>query len=829
MKRVLFALFGLLLSVPAFAAILPAGYTQVEYIESTGTQYIDTGIKPTNNTKIDITYSSNSFNHFLFGSRKNISGDDQQRFIIYLALGSGETKARLNPQYANTNYPNIGNATVGTKYNVVMDSNGVLQDGVSVQSFSSATFTGEYNLVLFGNNTAGTVTGGENTIYAVKLYDNNTLVRNFVPAQTVINGETVNGMYDTVNNRFYKDDAGGNFIAGPEACPNGGVRRDYVSASGTGAQVGTPTPEHPIEPTFYHQGRMILRAVGDYKDSYDASTGKITRRVGVKVLDGTENWEKSASWSTAFTTFGFINSSLNAKSISYDKPAQVISNYFVFAPVSNGTQPPMNDNTVSVGSNAHTPNTMWIRMGKYDNVDAFKTWLKQQYDNGTPVTIYYPLATPTEETWSATSWCDNGIKVATKDYVTGNHGFGPISTTLNTVIATIEGIVSSTVTQATSISTLATQKQTRPDDDYTDDNNAENCPPYRQCLLVEGTDSKPHWYEIMDPFYNLFAAVIPNDINAASTTAQVAVPSMYTQLAYIEGTGTQYIDTGYQFTSNDVEVGYKFYGVPQNSASMFGSQSGSGSFSVIAYGSNGNLYVGTSNTGVTTTFSSTDLNDFVVKAQSDHNATVSLGSNTRNFTYSGSILKTLNMYLFANNFNNSAIYKQRQKAVHFYIKDNGTLVRDLVPAKYGNDVGMYDTVNNQFYQSAENGTNFIAGPVVPNQQSVWTVAFAADATNNILASTVYGAAVCNAVSGVANTAATATQLSNANWGTAGANCWCHIDNVTDSNNNSGAGKDIWVWLEMPSGATCATGCARGCATAVATGTNDDFRSAISGV
>lgn len=30
---------------------LPSGYTQLEYIESTGTQYIDTGIIPTDETK----------------------------------------------------------------------------------------------------------------------------------------------------------------------------------------------------------------------------------------------------------------------------------------------------------------------------------------------------------------------------------------------------------------------------------------------------------------------------------------------------------------------------------------------------------------------------------------------------------------------------------------------------------------------------------------------------------------------------------------------------------------------------------------------------------
>ena len=38
----------------AFSANLPSGYTELEYIESTGTQYIDTGLKGNLNTKVEI-------------------------------------------------------------------------------------------------------------------------------------------------------------------------------------------------------------------------------------------------------------------------------------------------------------------------------------------------------------------------------------------------------------------------------------------------------------------------------------------------------------------------------------------------------------------------------------------------------------------------------------------------------------------------------------------------------------------------------------------------------------------------------------------------------
>ena len=70
------------------------------------------------------------------------------------------------------------------------------------------------------------------------------------------------------------------------ACPNGGILQTYTSATGTVSQSPAPTPSAPVTPTFYQQGNIVLRKVGSYADSYDASTGIITRRVGYFVTDG---------------------------------------------------------------------------------------------------------------------------------------------------------------------------------------------------------------------------------------------------------------------------------------------------------------------------------------------------------------------------------------------------------------------------------------------------------------------------------------------------------------------------------------------------------------
>lgn len=46
---------------------LPSGYKRLEYIESTGTQYISTGITPTENTKVVIEFNSSNSSGVVFG------------------------------------------------------------------------------------------------------------------------------------------------------------------------------------------------------------------------------------------------------------------------------------------------------------------------------------------------------------------------------------------------------------------------------------------------------------------------------------------------------------------------------------------------------------------------------------------------------------------------------------------------------------------------------------------------------------------------------------------------------------------------------------------
>lgn len=468
------------------------------------------------------------------------------------------------------------------------------------------------------------------------------------------------------------------------------IEFEYTSATGTVSQNGTPTPDNPIDPIFYQQGNMILRAVGDVADSYDATTGKITRRIGVKVFNGTEAL-------TMFNGNGYIKS--DASNVAFVLPTSSeskggggISNRLQFASaaasiwstigypnywtLNNRNQLHMNFANEVLGITDYTQETQSSVIAKA------QAYLKSQYDAGTPYVFYYTLATPVEEDWTETSYRSLSIKIATTKY--NETKFSPLNTALQNAISVVDTVVSNTITQAGRIATLQTQKQTRPD---------ESCPAGKKCLLVEDASGIPHWYEIVE--------------NAWSTD--------YTKLQYISSSGTQWIDTGYVLQSDDITFEWTAIDRADGNSSLFGSEvSSTPQYSVILYGSKASrtLYIARSS-AMNVGYASNDSNfhSWVLSVTSDHKVTLSKdGVRVGGGDWIGDIQKQKSIGIFENNH-------QRQIASltlkSFSITDGGVLVRNMIPMKRKIDdaVGLYDTVNNRFYTNAGDG-EFTAGEPV---------------------------------------------------------------------------------------------------------------------
>lgn len=192
---------------------LPRGYTELEYIQSSGTQYIDTGFKPTGNTRVVVdflAYNQTTAQQGIFGSRPGASG----RFTLFTGHSTASLQVDYNTEKSLADQDvEISGLDLTKRVNISM-SNKLVIDGTTVSSTAIKSFTSTYDMYLFANNNIGVVQLPSSlNLYSCAIYNDNTLVRNFVPCK---NPDGVVGLYDSVNSQFYQNAGTGTFIAGPE-------------------------------------------------------------------------------------------------------------------------------------------------------------------------------------------------------------------------------------------------------------------------------------------------------------------------------------------------------------------------------------------------------------------------------------------------------------------------------------------------------------------------------------------------------------------------------------------------------------------------------------
>lgn len=182
----------------------------------------------------------------------------------------------------------------------------------------------------------------------------------------------------------------------------------------------------------------------------------------------------------------------------------------------------------------------------------------------------------------------------------------------------------------------------------------------------------------------------------------------YTQLEYIQSSGTQYIDTGYKLTSEKLRVVAEFvHTKSESSVCLFASESKIGTYSITTWltGSAVNYAAGSS--GVALVGSNYAVGTKYLLDVTADNGTITkiLNGTAKTGTYSGNLDRTLSTFIFGMNANGTGSYKSSFKLYSFKIYDNGTMVRDFVPCKNASGVfGLYDIVNEQFYANAGSGS-----------------------------------------------------------------------------------------------------------------------------
>lgn len=208
----------------------------LEYLESTGTQYIDTGFKHNQDTRVvmRVQATSISANAWIFEGRDSTSTARQGVFFYY-----SSTKlwtADFDGSGVRVAFDGIASTD---ELNIDYNKNVCTINGVS-QTLTDADFQASYNLTLLAANTAGTVAGFLSAkLYSCQIYDNGTLVRDYVPVKAP-SGDI--GLFDKVNNLLYLNEGEGEFIAGEktgevislniEGLPQGCVPVPYLESNG---------------------------------------------------------------------------------------------------------------------------------------------------------------------------------------------------------------------------------------------------------------------------------------------------------------------------------------------------------------------------------------------------------------------------------------------------------------------------------------------------------------------------------------------------------------------------------------------------------------------
>lgn len=190
---------------------LPSGCTQLEYIQSSGAQYINTGVVPTPNTRavIDaqITAQTAASAAYL-GERSGSGGTDKTAYELW----SMRTGANISSDFFGSRVSKTM-STIGTRVLIDKNKASVTINGSTITN-SAAAGTATLPIFLLASNDKGTAAYGiAAKLYSCQLYDNGTLVRDFVPCKTVSGAV---GLYDTVEGQFYANAGTGAFTAGPE-------------------------------------------------------------------------------------------------------------------------------------------------------------------------------------------------------------------------------------------------------------------------------------------------------------------------------------------------------------------------------------------------------------------------------------------------------------------------------------------------------------------------------------------------------------------------------------------------------------------------------------
>lgn len=335
---------------------LPYGYSRIESITFSGSTYYDTDEKLYGSDIVTMTIAlSSTGGQNLFGC---YSGTDDVNFSLYVY---GTAAGQAYWRYGTTLYrPTLG----GTAQRTI--------------SFGAGGTTGfsqnvSYSEVEFETTSAariGALPNSSSPKFSGTIYGNITVASRLKYIPCIRSSDSKIGYYETVK---------GVFLEPQGSAPTAGAY-DYNHL----APYVVGTPEVITLGTQIASAENLF-AVGEYFDEQDIVAGNVTRKVGIKIFDGTESY---SSMSYGYATDGLSDFP--------NENFMPLCTHFVGKTTASAAPDTLRLYFTSGG----VPRTYFFvdqTVDDFSTVEKFQAWLTAQCAAGTPVIVVYPLAEPVTE------------------------------------------------------------------------------------------------------------------------------------------------------------------------------------------------------------------------------------------------------------------------------------------------------------------------------------------------------------------------------------------------------------------------------------------------
>ena len=629
---------------------------EIEYLQSTGTQWIDTGIVPdaTTGFEAEVVCSNNTDSYFI-GLRNNSSntrwGAGHSSGGFYWCYGSYQTSGRLTGLSANI------------KLNYLNDKKFIATNGSTVADVSlpSLSFTPAYNIRLFGS--AGTVASyskWSGKIYYVKITQGSELVMDLIPVRV---GQ-VGYMYDKVSGRLFGNSGTGNFTLGPDVDTSGTltIYEQEISPSEAGTSITCSNIYTNLSTN--HSVIASVAGLGQHTVTVTNNSPSIlsyTPSSPISIYDGETLTINFVPTQPGTLTVTDSVSSSNNQTYTITSSDVNVAKVYTIANVTA-------DRTITAN----------LTIASYTVIASSVTGVtltpaSQTITHGGNATITIESTNP-----GTVVITDNGTD---SSYII-NEANGTVTHTISSVTAAHTVTVKSfTIAKYTVTATTGT--------------NVTSVSPASQSLDYGSNVS-----------LNV-TPTVPGTLNIKETNLPYDA-----EIEYIQNTGSSCIDTNYIPTGANIKIQGKFTPISYSGsyAAWFAAYSGENneSYRIIRYNTdNTKIYFtcgGKANgSGSKSIGSLNTIYEFELVRNS-----LTLNNSTQTYTPSNGETNTSKLILFSTE--SKSIFT-RGKLYYFKVYDNNVIIMDLIPVRVGSVGYMYDKVSKQLFGNDGTGS-FTLGPDV---------------------------------------------------------------------------------------------------------------------